>query len=323
MFLPIMFTSHTHLNGAIVLSPATTPAATTNADYEKSLLEAYMPYLTFFDWLCRNSFSRRTPQTTNTKSAAPTTSSTAADSASLQLVLNSQSTKQLIDLILYTSQQFVLLNISFIAYLSNYLENSNTGISSARVASPTNSAGANQATLNNSEFFGLLVDSPYLYSYINTILTDFRYLLSKKEIYEFFQLVLQRFILNIVSAESSLATANAVNTSADKNAEKPSSSSSKSSSTPSITAASPSPVLLTIKTFVERCCLSVNEIRFYFEFQQLSKHLLAALGSSLKKSESNLSKKKTIFRISAKILIPQRIKFRIPPFSDLLFIGFA
>ena len=299
MFLPIMFTSHTHLNGAICLHPPPIQSTNNNSDYEKNLIESYMPYLTFFDWLCRNTFSRRLAGATSTSTTSTNNSSTAATTststeAASQLLFSTQSTKQLIDLILYTSQQFVLLNISFISYLSNYLAITfeNNSASPNTSASFLNANANQQASLNNSEFFNLLVESPYLYSFINTILTDFRYLLSKKEIYEFFQIVLQRFILNIINNDSTvsslsiLGNANAATSPLMAgNHEKNLSSSSSSNKSSSTITASPSPILLTIKSFIERCCNSLNEIRFYFEFQQLSKHLIAA--ASLKKGESN------------------------------------
>ena len=48
---------------------------------------------------------------------------------------------------------------------------------------------------------------------------------------------------------------------------------SKNSTRPNINGLK-STYLITLKSFIERCCQSINEIRFYFEFQQLSKHLL-------------------------------------------------
>ncbi len=132
MFLPVMFVAHTHLNGAIILQNQHTQSNQSyhqnqlNLDYEKLLLDSYVPYLTFFDWLCRNAFNRRlttisnditasapSPATTTTPPTAAATTSTA-----LSLV---QTTKQIIDLILIVSQQSILLNVSFISYLNNFL----------------------------------------------------------------------------------------------------------------------------------------------------------------------------------------------------------
>ena len=129
MFLPVMFVAHTHLNGAIILQNQHTQINQSfhqhqlNLDYEKLLLDSYVPYLTFFDWLCRNAFNRRLTTISNeaanpaTATASPAATSTASSTA-LSLV---QTTKQIIDLILIVSQQSILLNVSFISYLNNFL----------------------------------------------------------------------------------------------------------------------------------------------------------------------------------------------------------
>ena len=124
MFLPVMFVGHNHLNGAILLqnhsqiSQQNSAQHQANLDYEKLLLDSYVPFLTFFDWLCRNIFSRRltslAPDNNNT-----TSSSTNPTNASVPTLL--QTTKHLIDLILIVSQQSILLNVSFISYLNNFL----------------------------------------------------------------------------------------------------------------------------------------------------------------------------------------------------------
>ena len=279
MFMPIMFVAHSHAHGAIMLQQAQSGSSN---EYEKVLIENYVPYLTFFDWLCRTAFNRRLIGTSATTSSN-------SDSSPFSM----QTTKQLIDLILFTSQQFILINISFISYLLNYLTSSfeqqqqqqEAGTTSSSTNHPTSSS-VSQSFLNNSEFYNLLIGSPHLYTYINSILTDYRYLVSKKDIYEFFQIVLPRFLLNLVSNESSSSISENSSASTSSNLEKSSSHSSSNlnKTTPAASSSSSAPaILFSIKTFIERCCHSLNEIRFYFEFQQLSKHLI----SSLKQTASN------------------------------------
>ncbi len=131
MFLPVMFVAHTHLNGAIILQNQHTQINQSyqqqqlNLDYEKLLLDSYVPYLTFFDWLCRNTFNRRLTTISNENSfstnSAPTSATTSAMSTSSTTLSLLQTTKQIIDLILIVSQQSILLNVSFISYLNNFL----------------------------------------------------------------------------------------------------------------------------------------------------------------------------------------------------------
>jgi len=292
MYFPVVFTSHTHQNGAILLHPHT---SNNTSDYEKSIIEAYMPYLTFFDWLCQTSFVKRVNVGTNSSGAA--TSSMNASLGTNELTINAQSTKNLIDLILFTSQQFVLVSISFISHLSNFLASTcdPSGNASPNTSSSSSNLLLNQSFLNNSDFFNMIAESPQLHSFVNIVLTDFRFSLSKKDFYDFFALILQRFILNLINNnESVLATGrgqkssenNATTSSSNVNEEKTSSSSSSSNkSSSNALNLTPSPILLIIKSFIERCCHSINEIRFYFEFQQVSKHLITAVLS--KKGESN------------------------------------
>jgi hypothetical protein len=289
MYLPVVFTSHTHQNGAILLQPHT---PNNTSDYEKSLIESYIPYLSFFDWLCQTSL------TLKRVNASGATSSSASTSSGQETGINTQSMKHLIDLILFTSQQFILINIHFISHLNNFLASicEATTNPTGNNASPNTSSSAillSQSFLNNSEFFNMIAESPYLHSFVNSVLTDFRHSLAKKDFYDFFAIVLQRFILNLINNnESSLTTMSQKNssnnptTSNNGNEEKISTSSSSSNKSNSTLNTAPSPILLVIKSFIERCCHSINEIRFYFEFQQVSKHLITVVLS--KKGESNL-----------------------------------
>jgi len=99
----------------------------------------------------------------------------------------------------------------------------------------------------------LITNSPHLTSFINTILNDYRYLLNKKEIYDFVQEIFPSYIHNLKT--------------------------SPTKTTPNTTPSTNGPVsvkpsfLISLKAYIERCCQTINEIRFYFEFQQLSKHL--------------------------------------------------
>ena len=254
MFLPIMFIGHTHSNGAIVLQNQNQQANVSqtiqqaNLDYEKHLLDSYVPYLTFFDWLCRNTFSRHLTllnpanEINNSSSASSsssnTTTSSSSSSSSSPTVL--QTTKQIIDLILIVSQQSFLLNVSFISYLNNYL----ASLLSAG-ADSVQQETSNETRAANSEFYQLILKSTHLHSFLNTVLNDFRYLINKKEIYEFIQLMLPSFMLALKNERIKL-------------------------SSPPKTMSH----LVKFKSYIERCCQSINEIRFYFEFQQLSKHLL-------------------------------------------------
>lgn len=238
MIIPVMFVAHNHLNGAIILQNhqsqlnQNSQQHQTNLDYEKLLLDSYVPYLTFFDWLCRNAFNRRLTKINTDNSNNPSSS---VSSTFPTLI---QTTKQIIDLILIISQQSILLNVSFISYLNNFLT----------ISIETNEDRdliEDRPTIN--EFHQLIANSNHLNSFISTILNDYRYLLNKKEIYEFVQIMLPDFITNLKS-EPGLT--------------KPNSNGLKST------------FLITLKSYIERCCQSINEIRFYFEFQQLSKHLI-------------------------------------------------
>ena len=295
MYFPVVFTSHTHQNGAILLQPQ---APNNISDYEKSLRDSYMPYLSFFDWLCQTSL---TIKRVNAPGAAMSSASSNASTSVLETGINAQSMKHLIDLILFTSQQFILINLQFISHLNTFLESlcdatTNTTDNSSNNPSPNTSSSAirlNQSFLNNSDFFNMIAESPYLHSFVNNVLTDFRHSLSKKDFYDFFAIVLQRFILNLINNnESSLTStgqlkniSNNPTTSNNGNEEKISSSSSSSNKSNSTLNTAPSPVLLIIKSFIERCCHSINKTRFYFEFQQVSKHLITAVLS--KRGESN------------------------------------
>ena len=59
MFMPIMFVAHAHMNGAVLLQSS---GGSGSSDYEKTLLDAYMPFLTFFDWLCKTIMNRFSQQ---------------------------------------------------------------------------------------------------------------------------------------------------------------------------------------------------------------------------------------------------------------------
>ena len=131
MFLPVMFVGHTHCNGAIILqnqhiqSSQSSAQQQANLDYEKLLLDSYVPYLTFFDWLCRNTFNRRLTtlsSETNAGSSSASSSNSTGGNNPVTPTLN-QTTKHIVDLILIVSQQSILLNVSFISYLNNFLTN--------------------------------------------------------------------------------------------------------------------------------------------------------------------------------------------------------
>lgn len=128
MFLPVMFVGHTHCNGAIILqnqhiqSNQSSVQQQANLDYEKLLLDSYVPYLTFFDWLCRNTFNRRLT-TENNAGNSSSSSSNSTGAASAATNTPNQTTKHIVDLILIVSQQSILLNVSFISYLNNFLTN--------------------------------------------------------------------------------------------------------------------------------------------------------------------------------------------------------
>jgi hypothetical protein len=136
-FLPLVFTPHVHLNGGgggIVVA---------SQQEEKALLDAYLPFLTFFDWLCRDYFCRRT-------------SSSSSQSNENNNTFLRQSSKQLVDLILFTSQQFLPLNISFISYITSMLSLSQ----SSQSPPPPLSL--------NAEFFSLIAESPHTSSFLIT-----------------------------------------------------------------------------------------------------------------------------------------------------------
>ena len=141
----------------------------------------------FFDWICRNMFSRRLIATSSTPATA---ASSSTDSAAAL-----QATKQLIDLVLVISQQTLLMNVSFVAHLNEYLQEQS--INNVSLFHSLHS-GLNLSHLNPAglEFYNLILESNYFHSFIQTVLTDYRYLLNKKEIYEFMQIFLSYFIAN-------------------------------------------------------------------------------------------------------------------------------
>lgn len=263
MFLPVMFVGHNHLNGAILLqnhsqiTQQNSAQHQANLDYEKLLLDSFVPFLTFFDWLCRNTFNRRLTSLT-----APENNTTTASSSSTATNLPTflQTTKHLVDLILIVSQQSILLNVSFISYLNNFLtlagsaQQQQTTSSNQDDTTTASDNGSIQQRPSVTEFHQLIAQSAHLDPFVSTILNDYRYLLNKKEIYEFIHLVLPGYILNLRTGNGAKVT----------------NTSSGSAGNSSVKA---STFLITLKSYIERCCQSINEIRFYFEFQQLSKHL--------------------------------------------------
>lgn len=243
MFLPLMFISHSHLNGSVMLYSPQPPHTSTN-DYEKTLIDNYLPYLTFFDFLCVTAVNRGLLVTS-------TTPPPAADSSTS----TSSFTGQLVDLIMFISQQSILLNITFVSCLYNHL--------SVQSNSPA-----------NTRLFELMCESPYVYSFVASVLNDHRHLINRKEIVDFLQVFLARYLLNQAPTRSGAET-----------------------------------LLLVVKPIVERCCHSVNEIRFYFEFQQLSKHLANLLKTaqtdpppSIPNITQNLEFKSSQFLGSIKVL---------------------
>lgn len=275
MFLPVMFVGHNHLNGAILLqnhsqiTQQNSAQHQANLDYEKLLLDSYVPFLTFFDWLCRNTFNRRLTSLTTSENNT-TTASSSSTTTNIPTFL--QTTKHLVDLILIVSQQSIFLNVSFISYLNNFLTLAGSvqqqqTISSDQDEATTASDSGNMQTPSVTEFHQLIAQSAHLNPFVSTILNDYRYLLNKKEIYEFIHLVLPSYILNLKTGNGAKVT----NTSPG------------SAGNSSVKA---STFLITLKSYIERCCQSINEIRFYFEFQQLSKHLTKFMASNVT-SDSN------------------------------------
>ncbi len=189
MFLPVQFVTHSHINGGITVfnQLQQLQQQQPSLDYQKALLDSYAPFATFFDWICRNMFSRRLIATSSTPATA---ASSSTDSAAAL-----QATKQLIDLVLVISQQTLLMNVSFVAHLNEYLQEQS--INNVSLFHSLHS-GLNLSHLNPAglEFYNLILESNYFHSFIQTVLTDYRYLLNKKEIYEFMQIFLSYFIAN-------------------------------------------------------------------------------------------------------------------------------
>ncbi len=278
MFLPVQFVTHSHINGGITVfnqQQSQSQQQQTSLDYQKALLDSYAQFATFFDWICRHTFSRRlittttTTTTTNSSSLDPTT----ANSLNISHL---QTTKQLIDLILVISQQTLLMNVSFVAHLNEYLQEQLSTPTTATDTGDTtnNTSGFDSSLLNETglDFYNLILDSNYFNPFVNTVLMDYRYLLNKKEIYEFMHIFLTSFIISnpkmLVLKSTTTTTTNSKITPTTSSMKPPSSQQSASS------------VLLNLKSFIEISCKTINEIRFYFEFNQLSKHLSAAAATT-------------------------------------------
>ncbi len=251
MFMPIMFVAHAHMNGSVSLvtgnanggaaatNPSTSSAAAASSsspsspvDYGKQLADAYMPFLTFFDWLCKVAIFRygtnnklfsvvdRKSATlaqalASTESSSHTNSSPAAVAYLVQI-------KQLIDLILIVTLNASVLNISFVHYLNDSLfvkkrppppptaaaagktaakssehHSESTSSSSSSDASPGKSSSCKRRDDKEirEEFMEILVQSPMLPQFVNAMLTNFRYHLNLKEIYRFIHAVMPRCIV--------------------------------------------------------------------------------------------------------------------------------
>ena len=75
----------------------------------------------------------------------------------------------------------------------------------------TNEANGMRPTM--TEFHQLITNSAHLSPFVNTILNDYRYLLNKKEIYEFIQLVLPSYMLNLKASHGPKDTSQSATTS--------------------------------------------------------------------------------------------------------------
>ena len=205
MVLPVQFVTHSYINGGITVfnQLQQLQQQQPSLDYQKALLDSYAPFATFFDWICRNMFSRRLIATSSTPATAA--SSSTDSSAALQ------ATKQLIDLVLVISQQTLLMNVSFVGHLNEYLQEQSTANNVSLFHGLHN--GLNTSHLNPAglEFYNLILESNYFHSFIHTVLTDYRYLLNKKEINEFMQIFLPYFIANSNKSLSSTAKATSTN----------------------------------------------------------------------------------------------------------------
>jgi len=177
------------------------------------------------------------------------------------------------------------MNVSFVAHLNEYLQeqlSTPTTTTTDTGDTTNNTSGFDSSLLNETglDFYNLILDSNYFNPFVNTVLMDYRYLLNKKEIYEFMHIFLTSFIISnpkmLVLKSTTTTTTNSKITPTTSSMKPPSSQQSASS------------VLLNLKSFIEISCKTINEIRFYFEFNQLSKHLSAAAATTTTNSSPPL-----------------------------------
>jgi hypothetical protein len=231
MFMPIVFVAHAHMNGSVTLVTGNTNAGASpgSPDYDKVLMDAYLPFLTFFDWLCKATINRYGSNnklySVENKSALQSGSTSNENNTSTNnnsSVTNLPQIKQLIDLILIVTLNASVLNISFLQYLNEslFVKKKTTGklvksaegnnkegcsASNSESSSASSSSSSCDASPGKSkrkddkeiceEFMEILVQSPMLPQLVNTMLTNFRYHLNRKEIYRFIHAVLPRCIV--------------------------------------------------------------------------------------------------------------------------------
>lgn len=97
--------------------------------------------------------------------------------------------------------------------------------------------------------YDIILESPHLNSFIKSILTNYRYVLKRPEFYDFVSAFIDSYVLSLTVGPVS------------------------------------EQLVGTITLLIEKFCHSINEIRFYFEFHQLAKHLVK---SNLKSKTGNI-----------------------------------
>jgi hypothetical protein len=276
MFMPCMFIAHSHMNGATTLYTQLQNQSNHVHEYEKLLIDNFVPYFTFFDWLCKSVFINN-----HTKS--------------LDVSSQANCMRQLINLILIITQQAIILNISFLSYINNNLFTNETNSSSnsssnsidttSTSSSSSNSISShNKDTTLNTEFIDLVAESSHFLPFVATILTHYRYLINRKEIYDFLKVFLSKYFI------LKMAQANVLNLDS-QNVSRSSRSSIEND-------ASTNKIVNYVKKHIEISCAVIHELRFYFEFEHVSKSLLKLLENQ---SENSATKTPTAPNITQNI----------------------